>query len=373
MNADLFLIDARQKVHAFLPAGLDDFGLTASGQISVKSLVGSPDWTLYAIDLARRKAMLVELQPGSDLSEMSFIYMSQYDNGCRVAILDLDDFVTASRAIAPPANLSFLFSTGRCGSTLASRIFAQLPDVWSLSEPDYLTNIAMDRLKFGRAELVTIIRAATLWTCRLPEGRKPETIIIKPRSEATLIAELCQEAFPKSRNVFMYRDLLGWLNSISKFEQRIVDPAIVLSDAEYWHDFWDHLMVGTPISVLEDYFAPNQESIIGPEFHTLLWDLRIEGYLKALRRGMVLTAIHYADLNGDRAKETARLLGACGLSGEHLDLAMRAFEQDSHKGSLSSNETPAVSLSPERCTRAVSLLARMGKRDYITERLPEQL
>ncbi len=371
MNADLFLIAAPKKPNDFFPTSLDDFALTPQGQIGTETLLASPDWTLYALDMAQGKAMLVEMPPDSDLSVAPFVFLDQYKLALRATILDLDAFVVASRAITPPANLSFLFSTGRCGSTLASRIFAQLPEVWSLSEPDYLSNIATVRLKYDRAELVDLLRAATLWTCRPPKGRTQESIIIKTRSEATLIAEFCQQAFPQSRNVFMYRDLIGWANSISKFEQRIEDPALVLSDTEYWRDLWDFLMVGTPISVLEDTFAPDHGPIIGTEFHTLMWDLRIEGYLRALRRGMKFTAIHYTDLNQNRAAETARLLAGCGVSTEHLATAMRAFEQDAHKGSTTANENTAVPLSPERRARAAALLARMGKRDYVETRLPE--
>lgn len=370
MTADLFIINGRRKGVVFLPSEIADFDLMPCGQIGIEDLLGSPGWTLYALDLTLGKAVLVEMPEGSDLSTAAFVFRDQYDHGRRVATIDLDSFVAASSAVRPLANLSFLFSIGRCGSTLASRIFAQLPGVWSLSEPDYLTDIARARWKLGRADLLSLVRAATLWTCRPPKGYVPDTIVIKPRGEATLIAELCQEAFPQSQNVFMYRDLLGWANSLSKFEQRIIDPAVVLSDGEYWRDVWDFLMVGTPIGFLEACFTPDHGPIIGPEFHALMWDLRIEGYLSALRRGMKLNAIHYDDLTAKRTTETARLLAGCGVSTAHLDLAMRAFQEDSHKGSVTGNETPAVSLSPERRTRAAALLARLGKRDYVDTRLP---
>ena len=86
---------------------------------------------------------------------------------------------------------------------------------------------------------------------------------------------------------------------------------------------------------------------------------------------MKFTAIHYADLNEKRATETARLLSGCGVSDEHLETALRAFEHDSHRGSVSGNETPAEPLSPERRARAAAVLARLGKRDYVNTRLPD--
>ncbi len=371
MKANLFLINGQNKDNAFQASGLDDFKLSPNGQIGVDTLVASPDWTLYSIDPAKGKAMLVEMPARTDLSNSVFVYQDQFDQGLRAAVLELDAFIEASQAIAPPNHLSFLFSTGRCGSTLASRIFAKLPDVWSLSEPDYLTNIAMARLKYPRVELVALVQAATLWTCRPPKGQAPTAIIIKPRSEATLIAELCREAFPNSQNVFLYRDLLGWADSIGKLSQRAMDPAIVYAESEFWRDWWDHVMAGQPLTTLKDYFPPDHGPILASEFFTLAWDLRIEGYLQALRRGMNFTAIHYADLNKNREQETARLLSGCGLSTDYLNMAMQAFDVDSHTGSVSGNATPSMPMPMNQRARATALLARMGKRDYVEARLPD--
>jgi hypothetical protein len=369
MTADLFHLGTRRKPVPFLPTGMEDFDLAPAGRTSVETLAASPDWTLYTVDLARGQAMLVEMPAGTNLADAPFYYLDQYDRGLRAAVIGLDSLIAASGAIRPPASLSFLFSTGRCGSTLASRILAQVPGVWSLSEPDSLTAIALAHRHFPRADMVALVRATTLWTCRPPFPT--ETVIIKPRSEATLIAELCQAAFPQSHNLFMYRDLPGWIESISRFEQRIEGPEIVLSETEYWRDMWDFLMVGTPVSFLESCFSPDHGPILGSEFHTLLWDLRIEGYLRALRRGMKFTAIHYADLNGNRTVETARLLAGCGISPRFLDLAMQGFIGDSHKGSGSSNATATLPLPEARKARAAALLARLGKRDYVRDRLPD--
>jgi hypothetical protein len=371
MGAALYLITGRQKEHPFLPSGLSDFSLVPAGLVPVADLAANPDWTLYAVDVARREVMLVEMPAGSDLSSVPFVFGAQYQHGTRAAVVGFDALVAGSASIVPPSQLSFLFSTGRCGSTLASRIFAELPGVWSLSEPDFLSNIAIQHQLADRATLVALVRAATLWMCRPPDDRTVDAVILKPRSEATLIAELCQEAFPQSRNVFMYRDLVGYANSLAKFEQRIMPPELARSDEELWRRTWDFLMVGTPISVLEDYFPADHGAIVQTEFHTLMWSLRIDGYLRALRRGMAFTAIHYADLNSDRSAETARLLRGCGLPEDHMAMALRAFEQDSHTGSITANETGVLPLPPERRARATRLLARMGRRDYVTDRLPE--
>jgi hypothetical protein len=370
MSVDLMQITARAKGDPTALSAIGDFTLRPAGHLSEAELLGSPDWSLYCLDLPSRQALFVELPPGSDLSEAAFVYGQQFTGARRAALVPLDLLVAGSQAIAPPPSLAFLFSTGRCGSTLASRIFAQLPEVWSLSEPDYLTNLAVARFVLPPAQMDELIRATTLWACRPPRGRRPETIVIKPRSEAVLIADACQRAFPALRNVFMYRDLLGYANSCFKLIQRVLPPEFLNVD-ELWRAEWDYLMAGLPISYLDEWFAPDHGPVSLPEFLTLVWDLRIEGYLRALRRGMTFTAIHYRDLNTERASETRRLLEACGIPDRHLERAMAAFAEDSHKGTAGANEVPARDLSAEERAQATTLLALMGKRDYVQDRLPD--
>lgn len=370
MSADLMEITARSKRWSADLSALSDFSLRPSGQISATDLLASPDWTLYCLDVPSRQALFVELPPGSDLSEAAFVYSQQFTTARRAALMGFEEFVAAGHRIAPPAGLTFLFSTGRCGSTLASRILSQIPEVWSLSEPDYLTNLAVARLTLGEDEIADLVRAATLWTCRPPNRRSPESIVIKPRSEPVLIANACQRAFPGSHNLFMYRDHLGYVNSCFRFAQRIIGPED-FSAEEAWRPIWDFVMVGQPITALEEWFSPDHGPIGWEEFLTLVWDLRIDGYLRALRQGMTFTALHYDDLNTDRAQETGRLLEACGISTRHLDRAMTAFAEDSHKGSVGANTTPARPLSAEETARAAGLLARMGRRTYADERLPD--
>lgn len=370
MTAELMEITARSKTASARLSAVSDFALRFSGQMSEADLIGSPDWTLYCLDMASRQAVFVELPPGSDLSEAAFAYSHQFTAATRAALMPFEQFIAASQALTPPAGLAFVFSTGRCGSTLASRILSRLPEVWSLSEPDYLANIAVARLTLAQDEMTELIRAATLWTCRPPNGRRPETIVIKPRSEPVLVAEACHRAFPDSRNVFMYRDHLGYANSCLRLAQRVMGPEACFAD-DAWRALWDFLMVGTPISYLDEWFAPDRGPIGWPEFLTLMWDLRIEAYLRALRQGMAFTALHYHDLNTDQSEQTRRLLHACGISTRHLDQAMTAFGEDSHKGSVSANATPARALNAEETARAVALLALMGKRDYVDARLPE--
>lgn len=371
MAAAIFEVTGRNKPFPPALSSISDFGLRLAGSIEEDRLLSSPDWSLYCLDYCSRQALLVELPEGCDVSLAPFVYTEQYTKARRVVLLPFDQLIATSSRLQQPSQLAFLFSTGRCGSTLASRILAKLPEVWSLSEPDCYTNIAVERMDLAREEGAELLRAATLWTCRPPRGRNPEAIVIKPRSEVALIAEVCHLAHPHMHSVFMYRDHPGYTNSVFKFAQRAQGQEAFFSAPESWRSLWPFLMVGTPISQLNEWFAPDHGQVHWEEFATLMWILRIEGYLGALRRGLKFTAIHYTDLNRDREKETARLLSGCGLSSRHVEMALTGFGEDSHTGSIGANTTAARSLNVEERARAKTLLEKLGRPDYVETRLPE--
>lgn len=117
-------------------------------------------------------------------------------------------------------------------------------------------------------------------------------MVIKPRSEAVLIAAACHAAFPVSRNLFLYRDLLGYADSCFRFAQRVL-PGPIRAEEESWRGVpWDILMVGLPETALSEWFAPGHGPISWAEVLTLVWDLRIGAYLRALRQGMDFAALH---------------------------------------------------------------------------------
>lgn len=372
MQVELLEVGGRAEVGPADPASPADFVLRPAGRIALGAVAASPDWSLHALDVGARQALLVELPPGEDLSRAAFVYDRQRKAARRAVLLSFENLMAAARDIPPPRSLAFLFSTGRCGSTLASRLLARLPEAWSLSEPDWLTNLALARDRLAPGDLAALVRAATLWTCRPPAGRAPEVVVIKPRSEAVLIAAACHAAFPDSRNLFLYRDLLGYADSLFRFAQQVLPEAIRAEEESWRGDIWDIMMVGLPETALAEWFAPDHGPIGWSEFLTLVWDLRIGAYLRALRQGMDFAALHYRDLDRDRAEGTARLLAACGLSPERAGLALAAFAQDSHEGGVADAMRPAQPLDAVQKARATALLARLGRRDYLAERLPDR-
>lgn len=348
---------------------LADFTLAHGREVPPATVLAAPDWSLYCIDVGTEQALFVELPPGTDLAAAAFVYMDQFDLAQRAIVMPLSMLEPLGEQVALPETFGILFSTGRCGSTLASRILAQIPDVWSLSEPDVLENLAFARFALPQERMVPLIRAATRLLFRPPEGRRISTFVIKPRAESVVQAPEFALALPQSRNVFMYRDAEGYVDSLYKFVQKLAGEGFHAPDF-HANVVWPFCSVNAPPALWDAYFP----GLSAPEDHAqtmvLGWTIRIDAYLAALKKGLRMDPMHYHDLNTDRRAETARLLAAFGIALDHLDLAMRAFEKDSQEGSGGERDKPETPLDEHQRQRLHADLARWGKPDYRIERLP---
>jgi len=96
--------------------------------------------SLYAFDFDTSRVVFVETASPSELSMAPFFYQAQYENAVRILTLPFDVMIGLAQSVAlPDTQLLFIHSTGRCGSTLAGGLLAQVPGVTNLSEPDTLT------------------------------------------------------------------------------------------------------------------------------------------------------------------------------------------------------------------------------------------
>ena len=368
MTAQLHDISAKVKDNVFNLARGSDFTLATQQDVSVEMAISSPDWSLYTLDFERDIAVFVELPPGSDLSEAVLAYKTQYELAQRAITMPLDAMIALAKKVQPLPKLAFLFSTARCGSTLASKIMGQIPGVWSLSEPEFLTNITYARRDLDPARAKALILAGTRLICRPPLSRLVDTVVIKPRSEPIAIAEWIVQALPDAHHAFLYRDAEGFVNSVHRFLQRAVGENY--SEEEYWHSFWHFSLINGPLSLMDDYIGKSAAEVQSHEVHTLMWLLRIEGYLATLSQGIPMTPLHYRDLNEDRTEGTKALLKACGISQAHLELALRGFDKDAHEGSESANATPAKPLTALEIAEVQAMLTRLGRPNYRHTRLP---
>lgn len=135
-------IVGRQKDVEAMPGMLSHFELADGLVVECEFLATDMTWSLFCYDAKSRQAVFVELPGDIDLSETPFAYVTQFNMAKRVLLVSFDELEELARLAPCPDKIVMVYSIGRCGSTLVSNILSYVPNVWSISEPDPLTNLA---------------------------------------------------------------------------------------------------------------------------------------------------------------------------------------------------------------------------------------
>ena len=158
-------------------SSLAHFQLGPGVTVPAEIVVDQSNWSLYALDKPTRQAIFVDLPEDLDLSRSPFAYSDQQRFARRVLKVPFDLLNDLAKMIPAPQKVIFIFSIGRCGSTLVANALSTAPSVWSLSEPDVYSLLIMqnykdgDRLDYAREEAIGLIRACTRLLFRPQIGR----------------------------------------------------------------------------------------------------------------------------------------------------------------------------------------------------------
>ena len=152
-------IISRQKEIEVMPGMLSHFEFSSGTPVESRIVATDRNWTIYCLDPETRQALFLEMPEGTNLGAAAFSYLTQFDLAKRAILVPFEELNHLAGLVRLPSNLVMVYSIGRCGSTLVSKIFAEVPNVWSISEPDPVTNLAVDRDKFDQGELGDLIRA----------------------------------------------------------------------------------------------------------------------------------------------------------------------------------------------------------------------
>jgi hypothetical protein len=197
-------------------ARADDFLTADAVTCDSCRVLGSLDVSLYCLDTAARRAIFVRADPDR-LAGAAFLYQAQAAHARALVSVPFEVLHDLADSVSLDATrLAFVHSTGRCGSTLVSRVLGSLPNVTSLSEPDAFTNIVPLAVEGGASavELRRLLRSCLLlqiapYTCR----PAPHLVVVKFRSFVACLAEALHEALPQAQTVFLYRHAAGYFRS----------------------------------------------------------------------------------------------------------------------------------------------------------------
>jgi hypothetical protein len=361
VTVQVLKIEARQRQGPGALASLADFTLSDGDWLDDDSIITQPNVSLYCFDDATRRAIFVELPDDIDLSNQPFVYRTQFLSAQHLLAVSYETFRAVAQTLPPVQNLIVIYISGRSGSTLLSHVFNALDNVLSLSEPDISTQFVLLRAADGSrdAELRVLLDCAVRILFKPTPFKQADTFALKFRSETLQVMDLYHATFPQARNLFLYRDALGFAASFYRIFKRANFP-----DSQTLSDFVAGFseQFNQDLSGADRYLDADTEQISTAQMLGLWWLIIMEAYLRQAARGIPILPVRYADLNAHREQVLAAIFTYCGLPTEQVAQTLSVFEHDSQAGSFLARENPsegnALRLTDEQIAEITTILAR---------------
>lgn len=291
--------------------------------------------TPYCLDHQNRRMIFAETPPEIELSTAPFYYQAQYEAATRLIAIPYDRVhEIAMRAHRRSADPVFIFSVGRCGSTLMSRMWSRLDDTYSLSEPDVFTgiNYLHGEGRLTDSEAIQLLGSTVRLVHRPPMPR--ERLVIKFRAQCIGIAELIYRQHPAASFIFMYRNAIDCVDSYIRVFGALPLPEHVFDRAfPYAHSqpekYQPLRRLGQPL---------------------LVWLVCAHTYLRLRERGLPFAAIKYEELVDKPYVSAARLFAHCGIADALTEQACAAMTEDAQAGTpLARNAAGDRTLTADEC------------------------
>ncbi|AOJ45663.1 hypothetical protein WJ28_06955 [Burkholderia thailandensis] len=180
---------------------------------SVSDVDGHERYVPLCVDWRDARLLLSRWDDDCAMSDVPFLYQRQRRTATHLLAVPFEQLDAPGRAARMTP--TFIFSIGRCGSTLLSRLLAAVGEQ-SVSEPDVLTSVAhfdddaeRAAAQGARERIVQSCVAAFEPAC----GPAP---VIKLRARCNRAIDVFLNAMPHARYVFMCRDRDDWVRSSSR-------------------------------------------------------------------------------------------------------------------------------------------------------------
>ena len=326
------VIERRERAHV-RRAGLSDFHLREQGQFPTNAILENRHMTLYSLDFEHKEAMFVETPADVDLSQAPFFFRTQYEQAERVWTISFETMAQLAKLVdLDGRRLVSIYSVGRCGSTLASQLFAQVPGVINISEPTVLSQLVVARnMQLAPdADLIALLEASICLLCKTPA----ETAwVIKGQSFVIELGDWMHQLFPQTRNLFLYRHGESWLRSgLRAFGRR---PAS--SEEEEWQmDRQRRDILGPLVPLIAQYDLNRPLPHAGAL--SLMWLRVMERYMAYCQIGIEMLAIRYERWRSAPHQTAEAMLDYCQCRPADMTAVYTALNRDSQADSYLSRD-----------------------------------
>jgi hypothetical protein len=333
MIATNFEITDRKKADPVSFADIKDFELRESGERGAEEILNNQDITLYSLEFQSGQAVFVETPPEINLSQTPFFYQAQREHAVRVLTVPFETMIQLAHCItADDKKLIHIYSMGRSGSTLASKILAQVEGVVNISEPDTLTQLVAARFMQPdkEMELKALLDASIRLLCKTPA---PTAWVIKGRSWMVELGDWLHELYPNTKNIFLYREAQSWIKSnLGAFLDKDEWTAEQQIQFENETRSWMRLFV----PLIARYDPDTHLSLTG--LSTLMWLSLMERYTELDQSGVKMLAIQYASWQQAPHQTALAMLDYCGCRPSDLTVVEETLQKDSQAGTSIAQE-----------------------------------
>lgn len=182
----------------------------------------NPDVLFQDLDVINRRGLLVRIAE-ADYRRASFLDHRVLKPGTEGAWFPLSRILKETAGLGQPLPPHFIFHVSHCGSTLVSRLLAELPGGLPIREPLPVLALAMQRRELGRPTArLTEIGWDELFELSLRllgrAYRPGERSFIKATSACANLLEPLAAQSPSSRALLLYTDLETWLCTMLRDE-----------------------------------------------------------------------------------------------------------------------------------------------------------
>lgn len=337
MDCRRLSIRDKRREHEFSLASPSDFDCLEGPVVNPEVILQDDRLSLYCIDMALPRVLFVQTPEPLDPGASAFLYQTQYRESESLVSVPLDIFHRLARdVVLDPARVVFVQSTGRCGSTLVSKVFAALDGVASWSEPDTFTRLTNMRPPDGsrEREVADLCESAVRLTCKPVSSRRTTHHVLKFRSQVMEIADLLCQRFAGAKTIFIYRNAMTWLDSVFRSLLR----GRPLDDDAYNQGMQDGLARCHPL--VAEHVRPGRP-MPPARLWALDWVSSIERYLDLCDAGQAGIALRFEDLKRDPEGLIRQLLAYTGLTPKDWTRVRAVLDRDSQEGTQAARSEAA--------------------------------
>jgi hypothetical protein len=328
--------------------------LSPARDISPDQFMAEPGWIFFEPDFARQWAVFLNIGAEHKIFDAPFVHLAAPRHARKVAVMDFECFVTLSNKIPVRHKLVHVFNMGHCGSTLLHNVVNETGQAWDVSEPKLSFAIAMGRDELPRTQLVDIAAASARFLSLYPRAREREVLFLKHHSQCSQVFDIWHEATPDAKNLYMYRDAVGWCNSLYGFVQRMGFPLPM--SREVRNLSWMMTTGGEPESLARQLMDFDGEPFAAGDMFACGWGLHLQKLQAARSAGMEFLAFRYNELLQDRETVLKSVFQYCGLDPAKVALGLKAFDHDSHAGEKTSHDKSVEKMSEISKSRIYDIL-----------------